>query len=96
MRIDFRPSHFEFKATLSDSFLGLNTITLSPAEIGAQIVIREASFGGRMMPFLIGAGFCLLALVCMTSLDKLAKIKGYKEDSAQEVNDPRLDEECND
>ena len=49
-----------------------------------------------MMPFLIGAGFCLLALVCMTSLDRLAKIKGYKEDSAQEVNDPRLDEECND
>ena len=87
IRVDFNPSRFEFKTTLSESFLGLNTITVSPSEIGAQIVIREASFGARMMPFLIGAGFCLLALVCMTSLDRLAKIKGYRGESAQEDND---------
>ena len=31
------------------------------------------------MPFLIGAGFCLLALVAMTSLDRLFKINGYNQ-----------------
>ncbi len=40
-----------------------------------------------MMPFLIGAGFCLLALVCMTSLDRLAKIKGYREERIEDVNE---------